>query len=92
MPKLATIGLRANPMARTLLMMCFKFKHLREIDASYAIKERDLIDAWDGIKSQTLQTLSLRGFCPPTLDKAVMTRKILETLRMNCPNLTSLVL
>jgi len=92
LPQLSMIGLRGNPMARTLLLICHRFKYLVEIDASYSIKERDMVDIWHDVRSDTLQKLSLCGFCSPTQDKASATRRTMALLRPNCPELARLTL
>lgn len=92
LPELKKIALRANLLGHTLLMLCYKFSKLREIDVSYAVKEKDLIDAWEFIKSDVLEVLIIKGFCPPTQDTREVAKRVMISLKDTCPSLMQVVI
>lgn len=92
LPKLEKIALRGNFLGRTLLMLCYKFSVLKEIDVSYAVKERDLIDAWEDIKSDVLEVLVMRGFCPPTQNPREVAKRVMDVLKCTCPSLLDVII
>ncbi|VDP01869.1 unnamed protein product [Soboliphyme baturini] len=92
LPFLRKIGTQENPMGRTLLLLCYHFPKLQELDLSYAIKERDLDDVWCDIHSNVLEVLIMKGFTPASVDSSSCQRTVLEKLRPLCPLLRKVIL
>ncbi|KHJ42105.1 F-box domain protein [Trichuris suis] len=92
LPKLCRVAVKGNPIGPTLLRTCGQLERLIHIDVSYAVKQHELADIFDDIRSPVLRTLVMKGFCPVTGDRIRMRQELISRLKPNCPSLANVIL
>uniref|UniRef100_A0A5S6QVA5 F-box domain-containing protein n=1 Tax=Trichuris muris TaxID=70415 RepID=A0A5S6QVA5_TRIMR len=92
LPNLCRLAVKGNPIGPTLLRVCGRLERVSHVDVSYAVKQHDMANIFNDIRSQVLRTLVMKGFCPITGDQTRLRDELISRLKPNCPSLENVIL